>query len=385
MSVFMPKPGTAKKSILGRVPRWLSQLSQLVSPAASRQAAAQELHIFFAPNATCGQQTFWRGVPWQPQHPLLNHIQPQPDDKLDMASFQFALNQVPEVQTMTFSGWGEPVNNPVLPEMIKAATEYNNPVTRVYSHGLCEFSDVLRLLEHPLDHLTFQLVAPTPSAFNAAFSGQCNLQQYLKRRKLILDVLRYRKQTKLAGNTFVEVAMVVDTLSVFHIPELIQQAADWGADGVVFETRLMLPNPNATRRHADTLSASDDGLGATVPDEWLQTLFDEDMITFYEHHHEVVAFIEACKRQPWPISVQWPMAYHTQPRTGCPAVNETLSVRADLRASNCPRQLAIPLPQNNVWEHHAWKHSECSTLRQRHASKGAEALPVACHWCPRHP
>lgn len=380
----MSKPTPPRKSILGRVPRWLNQLSQLVSPNASRQAAAQELHLFFAPNATCGAQTFWRGAPWQPTHPLLSHIQPQPDDKLELASFQFALDQVPEVQTMTFSGWGEPINNPVLPEMIQAAAEYNNPVTRVYSHGQCEFSDVLRLLESSLDHLTFQLVAPTPSAFSAAFNGQCNLHQYLQRRKLILDVLRYRQQAKLGGNTFVEVAMVVDTLSVFHMPELIQKAAEWGADGIAFETRLMLPDPNDTRRQADTLDVAD-GLGATVPDEWLSTLFDDDMITLYGHHQEVATFIKACQQQPWPIAVQWPVVYHAQPRQGCPAVNETLSVRADLRASNCPRQLAIPVPQNNVWEHHAWQHPECQTLRHRHSAQATQPLPVACHWCPRHP
>lgn len=386
---------THKASLWNQLPRWLRQTRQLLSQpfhanAPRHPADATELHCYFPPH-TNQPYTYWGGVGYNPaqgfHHPLTQHLKllegPHP---LDNASFQFALQQVPAVEKVTFSGWGEPVTHGDLPAMIESAVAFNNTVTQVYSHGLFTPTDSRCLFQSPLDHLVIQMVADTPALFSAVTGGAA-LSPFQQRLALLPKVLQQRQQ--LSPRTVVDVAMVVDTVTVFHLPTMIEQAAKWGADGLVLESRLALPDVLASDL---TLQASSNHhrLGPTTSPQQIALYQHQDRTTLTNTHQRVVDVLQELQAQSWPLRVEWPTLHQPshQPKTGCPATNHTLSIQPSLATSNCPRQLAITASDGNIWEANAWQSPANQQLRQLHHTESQTKpsdLPLACYWCPRHP
>jgi hypothetical protein len=412
----MTNKPSAKASVWNRLPRWLRQSQATLSQAFARKDGsntvtkeATELHCYYPPQAS-QPLTYWRGVPYQPNltfnQPLTAHLATAGKGKLDKQSFMFALEQVPSVEKTTFSGWGEPVSHGDLPDMIKAAVAYNNTVTEVYSHGLFHPDDSALLLQTPLDHLTIQAIAHTPSLTAAVGNHNATpspllLKAYQHRMGLIPQLFKQRERYQGSQPaTVIDIAMIVDTVTLFHIPGMIAAAHNWGADGIILESRLSLPVIQQHDIEHSPNTIADNHFGPSVSHQLLKRYRQKDKTTLYNNYDQISQQLDKLKEQEWPINVTWPTLYTPEIdlniTDGCEATQQTLSVRPDLTTSNCPRQLAIALPDSNVWEKDAFHSQACGQLRaahqsnhqhpaQKETSSANNMAPMACYWCPRKP
>jgi MoaA/NifB/PqqE/SkfB family radical SAM enzyme len=245
---------------------------------------------------------------YEPEHPVFQELAPSETLAnrpllLDEQSFAFALQQFYPCQAVTISGWGEPLRNPHWRDWLAACEAYTKPVTQLYSHADWEPHDVRGLWEQPLDRLTIQLVAHTPSAAlsmaqpTSLFSANKPLRldwRTWQRRVLAVEALMAQRPKK--TRVFAEVALLVDAVTVFHVPEMIAWAKNLGVDGVRLENRYSL------------------GSGL-------------DPLTLTTLPSEAIAALREMMRTEWPLHVEWPTVWEASPDVlgnGCQFLNTTV-------------------------------------------------------------
>jgi hypothetical protein len=352
---------------------WGSMTQAMAAPLESSlhlSSGPSVVHLFCPPDAEAPPRV-WDGLWYEPEHPVFQSLTSEPALDaassrpllLDGDSLTFALQQFYPCQAVTISGWGEPLRNPHWQDWLAACETYTKPVTQLYSHADWEPNDVRRLWEQPLDRLTVQLVAHTPSAalsmaqptslFTASKPLRLDWRTW-QRRVLAVEALMASRPKK--TRVFVEVALLVDAVTVFHIPEMIVWAKNLGVDGVRLENRFTL------------------GSGL-------------DPLTLTTHPSEALTALREMMATDWPLHVEWPTLWEASPDvlgSGCQLLNTTVSMAQDLSVSPCPKRLVATADKVSVWEQKLWEHEGLMTLRQAHsAGAAASELPWACHSC-RH-
>ncbi len=272
--------------------------------------------------------------------------------KLDLETFKFILSQVPAIQTIEFSGWGEPFNNPDIFKMIHYARQSRNIDCHVISHG--DFNNHLlkSLFTSGLSHLTINSIAHKPSAFSA--TTKRNPAEFMTIEKTIEQLLLVRQHYP-GSQLFVEIAMVVDLMSLGQIPDMITYAEKLGVDAIRFENYL----------------------GNNPEEQSLQTV-----ISSYKKAERFLKQIEA---QPYSVQVTLPALLDpdmTEHRF-CEDPHTTVSIDEALYISPCSRHLVFNELTHNIWDQDFWNNDQYQWLRSRH-NAGGDTVPKACQFCPKN-
>lgn len=370
----MPRqtPSEHSPSFWKRLPQWVNQFA-LAMQGFQLQAAKitdpQHIHLFFPPSPQ-HPNTLWNGIPYQSDHPWMLFITPEPPDQLDVASFAYALEQIPTAQSIEFSGWGDPLDHPDIFKMVNKAVQFNGMVTRLHTHGLNKW-DIGAILTSPLDHLIIQMVAHRPSLYSAIVKTRQPLSLFTQREQQIKALIDARDhQHGRQSRLFVELTMVLDMMLLEHLPDMIEYGLSLGVDGIRFENYM--------------------DINCEPPS--LQTLYNTPEIS--QHLTDVTAPYASHIRIELPPLLPHPHAGNTQ-QGRCSDPQTQVSLTPQLAVRPCSVQWAIPKTDNTIWNQHFWRHPDYVTLRQMHtplanAHPNGEidpqklAISAPCQFCPKN-
>jgi len=308
-----------------------------------------KLHVFMPPDIQ--QHTrFYLGLG---KSTIRNKFNPgEPSAKLDFSAFQFILAQIPAVQTIEFSGWGEPLDNPDIFKMIQHATQSRNIDCQIFSHGHFDNRVFQQLFTCGVSKLTISMVAHKPSAFSAMTNR--NPAEFLALEKTIEQLVLVRQHYP-DSQVFIELSMVVDLITLSHIPDMIAYAERLGVDAIRFENHL----------------------GSNPDERCLQTL-----MTGYK---KAERFLQELSFQSYNLQVTLPTLLDPdmENHRHCSDPHTTVSIDENLYISPCSRHLVFNELTHSVWDQDFWNNDQYQWLRSRHSASG-EAVPKPCQFCPKN-
>lgn len=359
----MPKPERFMRSKLPQLINWLNAEWQ-GKPGVMAAFEPVHLHILTPPSQSASAQAHnpvWYGQ----RNPYRQASATQPSSgaavvtdqpnvarRLDPQSFEFLLAQVPTIESLEFSGWGDPLDNPHLFALLQQAKAFNGIHTTVLSPGLVPKALYRPLFLSSLDVLAINLISHKPSSYGVVTGQSSSVFPTLLRgvEDLVLVKAHYPK-TSVA----IELRFTVDPLQLEDIPAMIQLGIQLGVDSVRFENHLEGINER-TLQQLSRRQAQTDALMAHI----------------------------ASQQYPLRVILPAPITQNTQFSRNCQELYLTLSVTEDLRISPCVRHAVFHTLTTSVWDNHAWNSDEYTWLRRVHNgdANNPEPLPLACQFCP---
>jgi MoaA/NifB/PqqE/SkfB family radical SAM enzyme len=315
----------------------------------------EPLHLhYFVPRNIEAKRVFWHGrigsaltVPYQPFNLDIN-----PD------SFQFLLDQVPTIQTLEFSGWGDPlVHINVLVQLINQAYAFTGIKSHIYTPGYTvQASSLEQLLHSKLQKLSIVINGHKPSAF--AINTLEPADQFMERlkpvKKLIQKKSTLKTPDKQAG-LCIELVFIVDNINYTDMPDIIAFSESLGVQAVRFENYI-----------------EDDNRYFSLK-------------SLYEDNQTAIRFINNMKQQPSTLAIHWPKPLL---RTGhvnrsCQDPFSVVSFDSKMRVSPCSQNQFLPNEEDLIWESSFWNHPSYTHLRSIYQNPDLE-IPAVCQNCPRN-
>lgn len=285
--------------------------------------------------------------------------------EFDLESFKFALEQVPAIQSLRFSGWGEPFLNSDLFRMVNHAVAQNGATTTVVTSGLLLRDRMDELMGSQLHRLVVLMNGHKPSVYSASTDEHPSLFIDIQRNvEHLIQVRNRNPYTQLQ----VELSMIVDTENFWQVPEMIRFAEALGVDAVRFE--------NYAPRRAEEPSSR----------------------TIYRHNLLACNFLAALKPEEYSIQVTLPvpLASDASYQRNCLDPYTSVGVNGDCHVTACSRQLIYGRDRAKIWNADFWNNNAYQQLRQIHRQARGNLytqedflqqttlpVPMACQRCPK--
>lgn len=326
----------------------LLQETSIKTGAKPKALEPVKLHVYIPPDAEQGTR-FYLGLVRTAARK--GHANKEVPFKLDLDTFKFILSQVPAVQEIEFSGWGEPFNNPAIFDMIKYAKQCRIDC-HVVSHGLFNNNVLKALFASGLNHVTINCLAHKPSAFSAI--SKRNPAEFLEIEKNIEQLLLVRRHYP-QNNLTVELSMIIDLMTLGNIPEMVHYAEELGVDAIKFDNHL----------------------GNNPEERSLQTVLT--------HYKKAGHFLKQLTTKNFKIPVTLPVLLDPdmEQHRFCEEPHTTVSIDENLYISPCSRQLVFNELTHSIWDQDFWNNDQYQWLRNRHNNNN-EAVPKACQFCPKN-
>jgi MoaA/NifB/PqqE/SkfB family radical SAM enzyme len=273
---------------------------------------------------------------------------------MDLETFRFALEQVPSVRIVEFSGRGESLLNPELFAIIRHIRENSAAEVILNTNGLLIVKLKDSILSNPPDELVVRIFGHKPSSYYT-LSG-LDARHFIQVRDNVSRLARMKKER--AVNMRLVLVMFVDYHHVDSIPDMIEMAEKLGVD----ELRL------------ENYETPD---GSINPD---LSLFDDDK--------DVVAYLaelEALLTKRPGLKVILPRLFKRNlgSRGKCHAPFQHVGIDGDCNVTPCLKhRIDLEAEPLKVWEADFWDSNVYRELRNVHGSVPTMSLPEACRTCP---
>jgi MoaA/NifB/PqqE/SkfB family radical SAM enzyme len=281
-----------------------------------------------------------------------NYISTASTKEMDLETFQYVMTQMPTVQFVQFSGWGEPFLNSDLFEMVAFAYRYNGAVSTVVTNGLLIENRMESLLKSQLQQLVISINGYTPESYHQMTGMPADHFVTVKRNveRLVLEKKRLPK-SKLS----IELSFIIDMNNYIHMPQMLRLAQDLRVDGVRFENFLS-PDP-------------------AQPSEL--SLYNDDPI--------ILAFLDRIRPNLVAMNVTLPKLLDREMVThrNCKDPFTTVTVDAECNVSACSRQWLLNGKMGKVWDQEFWNNDHFQWLRGVHGTATQE-VPKPCQNCPNN-
>lgn len=278
-------------------------------------------------------------------------------ENMELASFQYLIEQFPAVRTIEFSGATDPFRNSDLLAMVVDAHQINGAESTIVTDGLLLHIFMQDILKSPLRTLAVKMYAHRPSDY-ARLSGN-PASQFVQIRDHVAFLLQQRNQSN--SELKIELRMTVDLHNIRQLPDMIFFARDLGVDGVRFENYLSpLPGQPSDK-------------------------------TLYSHHavvkqilgyvrNNVMPYLEMELHLPVPLDAD--MSQHRY----CGDPFTTVSIDTAFNVSACSRQQLYYGEFGKIWDEDVWNNPMYRWLRGVHDRKSSSqgGIPLACQQCPRN-
>lgn len=279
--------------------------------------------------------------------------------EMDLETFKLAVEQIPAVKNIEFSGRGEPLLNPDLFAMIHHAYQFNGAESLVVTNGHLLKKHAQAMLNSPLNKLCIQLFGHKPSLYHQ-MSG-LDAHNFVP----IVENIKYFLQLKKAQHIGIQtmISMTVDVHTFRNIPEMIVFAYELGADGIVINNFLS-DDPNESSERS-----------------------------LYTDHEVVLQFLEAISGkldqfQNFEVTLPTLLERDMSKNRFCQEAYTTVAVDGSCTVYPCSRQLLQDELGDapKIWEPNFWNHQTYHQLRNIHSRNQNQATPVpnACQHCPRN-
>lgn len=272
----------------------------------------------------------------------------QPKD-MDLPTFQLVLKQLPTIQTIEFSGWGEPLMNGQIFEMVDFAEAYNGAVSTIVTNGMLLENRLDALMASSLHQLTVSINGHTADSY-VRMTGMPAENFELVRRNVV-KTLQERLRRRLS-HPKVMLSFILDRDNYAAMNEMIQFAQELHVEGVVFHN-YQSPDPSVKSERS---LYSDDVA--------VQELFQTIRANFYQLEVQL------------PNLLDRKMDNHRY----CSDAFTTVSVDGDCNVSACSKQLLYNGKMGKVWESDFWNNDLFQWLRGVHGA-GQHDVPRPCQAC----
>lgn len=310
------------------------------------------IHLNVATNTTCTQTCkMCYGHSTELRQNFFNQTSSK---EMDLETFSFVMSQIPTVQTVCFSGWGEPFLNGQIFEMVNFAFQYNGAESEIITNGLLIENRMEAILSSQLHTLVVSINGHTAEDYTA-MTGMPSDHFKVVLENIKKLVHEKKKDTKRQRPIQVVLSFILDTENYVKVPEMIRFAQDLRVDGVVFENYLH-PDP-------------------TVKSE--RSIFSDNI--------EVRTFLERIRPTFLAIKVTLPrfLDREMEHHRNCQDAFTSVSVDGDCNISACSRQLLFNGKMGKVWEPDFWNNDLYQWLRGVHGTHHYE-VPRPCQNCPNN-
>lgn len=270
--------------------------------------------------------------------------------EMDLATFELVLNHVPTVQSVCFSGWGEPFLNAQIFDMVQAAYAFNGARSRIVTNGLLIENRLDALMASPLDTLVVSLNGVNPESYErmTGMPPENFVTAYGNVEKLV-GAVRYHRGKKLK----ILLSFVVDRENFMLMPQMLEIAKKLGVQGVVFEN-FAGPDPNT--RSERTLCSDETEVWAILAQ--LRSLQGDLEVTL-------------------PVLLDRNMENHRF----CQDAFTSVGVDGDCTISACSKQYLYHGKMGKIWETDFWNNQMFQWLRGVHGGPGKHPVPRPCQHC----
>jgi MoaA/NifB/PqqE/SkfB family radical SAM enzyme len=273
---------------------------------------------------------------------------------MDYATFQYILGFVPYVSNMVFSGWGEPTVNPDLFKMIFLAHTAQKARSTLVTNGLLLDARMDELMASPLAKLVVSINGFSPSSYHAITGMQPEVFGSVYRQ--VKSVLAHKR----AASSLLPVwlSMVVNTETVFQVPQMVQLAYELQVDGLELVNDL---GPEPGKPYEKTITAD---------------------------RASLIAYLQAAGAEKHPFTLQLPTIMPPPGQAGqahqCQDPHQVIAVDGDCNVSACSRWVLFDGHMAKIWDADFWHAEKISWLRQLHSPQGnPQDLPRPCQNCPK--
>jgi MoaA/NifB/PqqE/SkfB family radical SAM enzyme len=281
-----------------------------------------------------------------------NYLSQTAGKEMDLDTFRFVLGQLPTVQTILFSGWGEPLLNSQIFEMVSLAFKSHTAESIIVTNGLLIENRLEAMLASPLKRLVVSINGHTPDAF-ASMTGMP--PDHFNLIKENVQKLVFEKKRNPKNQLEVYLSFIIDAQNYVKMPEMLRFAQDLRVDGVHFENYLS-PEPGVPSAR-----------------------------TLYTDNVDVTRFFDRLRPNFLTLNVTLPklldrdMSHHRN----CKDVYTTLTVDGDCNVTACSMQWLFNGKMGKLWEEAFWKNNMFEWLRSVHGGLEHE-VPKPCQTCPNN-
>lgn len=343
------------------VPFW-NRLPQLLNLARYRSVSAAsekrpESRLDYEPIHLCINPLELHPLPGKEQHAL---SPAEADTQWSADTFQFLLEQVPSVQTVSFfCKQADPLAFPGLFRLIDQAYRFNGAKSTVYSQGWHLTSLMSEIMTSRLDRLVISMQAHRPSQYSL-MTGR-PLAHFVALRDQVHELVEQKRRS---GHPLkIEISMLVDIHNFGEIPDMIRYAETLGISCIHFE--------NLGADNAQTAGPR----------------------TIFSDCRPIVNYLEDLARTHLPnakVKVVLPMIPERVPPQNryCQDAYSTVSVDAHLNVSGCSRQLLSHEHQGKIWDEDFFNNPMYQWLRSVHCGQQTiqdlPEVPHPCRNCPNN-
>jgi MoaA/NifB/PqqE/SkfB family radical SAM enzyme len=343
----LPTPSfRSAEAFFNRLPRLINDLRFRWMPPKSPVVGHEPIHLQVFTNA------LMRPYDFVPEGLAAMLAELNNAKALELDTFKFTLEQIPTIQTIEFSGWGEPLLVPDLFQMIQHAQNFNGARAVVVSNGLLSERYLDALFAATLEALIIRLHAHKPSTY-WLMTGHPPAE-YVDLKEALSGLIRQRARRR--ANLRIEVQLTVDTQTYTQIPEMIRFAEEMGVEGIRFNNfQSYIPEQDAYR-----------------------TLFREQA--------DILRFLNTLREEDYRIRVQLPPLLDSNLKgfRNCRDPFTSVGVDGSCHISPCTRQLIHFQEKGNVWDPDFWNNGQYQWLRSVHQSDASTEIPSACQGCPNN-
>lgn len=340
-------------SPFNQIPKAINLVRYRFWPDKNPRVAYEPIHMQVQVTQRCGQTCTMCYGHAEHLHPNFSERSRSKD--MDLKTFTYLLEQMPTLESLVFSGWGEPFLNPDLFKMVRAVHRYNGASTEVVTNGLHLADRQDEILASPLRVLVISINGHKPSMYSA-MTGM-NAQNFITVRDNVKALIRKRNQRRRGKQPHplrVELSMVLDTTHYREIHDMIAFAQELGVDGIRFENYT---SPDHQKSHR----------------------------TLYRQDTEVLNVMMNLNPANYRIRVTLPtlldkeMSNHRY----CRDPFTTVTVDGSCNISACSRQQLFMGRMGKVWDGDFWNNDRFQWLREVHGN-GEFEVPLACQNCPNN-
>jgi MoaA/NifB/PqqE/SkfB family radical SAM enzyme len=149
------------------------------------------------------------------------------EGSLPFARFRALVDALPDLETLTLQGLGEPLLAPELPRMVAYAAARGIRVGFNTNATLLTRATAERLVDAGLDWLCVSLDGATPATYEGIRDG-ARLARVARHVRGLVEVVRARG----AGRPALSLVFVAMRRNVAELPAVVALAADWGVPAV---------------------------------------------------------------------------------------------------------------------------------------------------------
>lgn len=347
--VFVPLEKELKSpSAWHKIPRILNAIQYHLSTDSSQVLDYEPLHLKIFSNVryTLYEPDYEAYLKKENVNKLVKQLT---HTELDLNGFKLALEQVPSVRSIEFTGRGEHMQNPELFSMIRFAYQHTDAQISMDTDGLLIKKNLDNILNNGLYKLTVRLYAHRPSSYYQ-MSGLDSRQfvEAEKQAKLLLDERNQRQQS-----LKVALMMVVDDHHYLEAPDMIAFAKKSGADELILKNYVQI---NSTENSDRTL---------------------------YTDQKEVIAFFDELKSKNDPeIKITWPVLMERSAKTNrnCTDPFQMVGVDGQCNVTPCSRQAFEFEDNRKIWDPDFWNSPAYQWLRGVHGDTLYD-VPLPCQHC----